>query len=226
MRSITRFALLPLLCTIAGAGAQAASPAPLTVTVEGIRDGKRIPDVNAFCLATTDGKSDHTGKNLRPTISWSGAPASAQSFAIFVHDTDVPADFTDAGKEGKTLPVAAKRQDFFHYGVIHIPAGTSSFPGGASEVKPAVGTQLPNDMGINKYVASPEQFGGPCPPWNDERLHHYHFNVLAFDTAVDPAKTPDSSETAKAAYQRLSASPHLVAKGEIVGTYSLNPKMK
>ena len=226
MRILSRFALLPIVYAIAGASAQAATPAPLSVMVEGIQNGKRVPDTNVFCLPTKDGKSDTSGKNLRPAISWSNAPAAAKSYAIFVMDPDVPADFTDAGKDGKTLPSEAKRKDFFHYGAIDIPAGTTSFPGGASDVKPAVGTQLPNDMGTNHYTASTDQFGGPCPPWNDERLHHYHFMVLALDAPAEASKGPDANETAKAAYQRLSASPHLIAKGEVVGTYSLNPKIK
>ena len=226
MRSLSRFAMLPLLFTAVGSAACAAAPAPLSVMVEGITDGKRMPDTNAACLATKDGKSDPSGKNLRPTISWSNAPATAKSFAIFVMDPDVPADFTDAGKEGKTLPVSAKRKNFFHYAVINIPVGTTSFPGGVPEVNPTVGMQLPNDMGANKYVATLEQFGGPCPPWNDERLHHYHFMVLALDTPADNAPTADLSLMANSAYEQLSKSPHLVAKGEVVGTYSLNPKMK
>lgn len=226
MRILSRFSPLPLLLAMAAVSAHAAAPAPLTVLVEGIRDGKRVPDTNVFCLATKDGKSDPGGKNLRPTISWSGAPAAARSYAIFVMDPDVPADFTDAGKDGRTLPVEAKRRDFFHYAVINLPAGTTSFPGGAPDVKPALGIQLPNDMGGNHYVPTADQFGGPCPPWNDERLHHYHFMVLAFDEPADLNRTPDANDTARAAYTRLLASPHLIAKGEVVGTYSLNPKMK
>ncbi len=225
MISLTRFSLLSLLYFAASSSAFAADPSHLNVAVEGIENGKRIPDINVVCLATPEGKSDKTGKNLRPTIDWSGAPATAKSFAIFVMDPDVPADFSAAGKEGKVIAADVKRRDFFHYAVVNIPAETTSFLGGAAEVKPAVGTQLSNDIGTNHYVASPEQFGGPCPPWNDERLHHYHFMVLALDAVAD-AGTTMPKDTAKLAYDRLIHSPHLVAKGEVVGTYALNPNLK
>lgn len=233
MRIRSRFVLLSLIGAVAATGAQAAAPAPLSVVVEGVVDGKRVPDSNVVCLPTKDGKSDQSGQSLRPTIGWSGAPATAKSYAIFVMDPDVPADFTDAGKDGKTLPVEAKRMNFFHYGVINIPAETTSFPGGAADVQPGLGIQLANDMGANHYVATPAQFGGPCPPWNDERLHHYHFIVMALDkdAPIQDAEplahskwVPDNS--AKATFNRLTASDHVLARGEVVGTYSLNPKMK
>jgi phosphatidylethanolamine-binding protein (PEBP) family uncharacterized protein len=38
-------------------------------------------------------------------------------------------------------------------------------------------------------------YDAPCPPWNDARLHHYHFIVYAIDAptlvsaAILPAKT-------------------------------------
>ena len=125
-------------------------------------------------------------------------------------------------KRARFWPLKQNGRDFYHYAVINIPAGTTRFPGGAADVKPALGLQLANDMGTNHYIPNLEQFGGPCPPWNDERLHHYHFIVLAFDTPADMKP----AESAKAAYAELSASAHLIAKGEVVGTYSLNPKIK
>ena len=61
MRSLSRFAMLSLLFIAAGSASYAAAPAPLNVMVEGITDGKRMPDTNAACLATKDGKSDQSG---------------------------------------------------------------------------------------------------------------------------------------------------------------------
>lgn len=29
---------------------------------------------------------------------------------------------------------------------------------------------------------------GPCPPWNDERLHHYHFVIYVTDLARCPVE--------------------------------------
>ena len=46
-------------------------------------------------------------------------------------------------------------------------------------------------MGVNNYTdwfAGDEQmagdyggYDGPCPPWNDELLHHYRFTLYALD---------------------------------------------
>lgn len=217
---------MPLLAT--------AAPVPLEVAVEGIENGKRIPDSIALCTPTADGKSDHRNSAPRPTIRWSGAPGTTKSIAVFMMDPDVPADFTNAGKEGKTLSATAKRQDFFHYGIVNLPADAVMLDGSKTAARPAQGDELPNDLGLNQYVGAPGQFGGPCPPWNDERLHRYNFIVLALDAeapisvpnpsdSADPASNP---ATAKNTYNRLIASKHVLAKGQVMGTYTLNQPLR
>ena len=64
-------------------------------------------------------------------------------------------------------------------------------------------------------------YDGPCPPWNDERLHHYVFTVYALDTdrlevtrRVQPATM--SSRLSKA---------HILDQASLTGTYTLNPKV-
>ena len=232
---MTRYAppaLMAALCLFAFA-AQAAQP-ELTVTVEGIAPGKAIPGEQAVCLPTPDGKSNAAGKNLRPTLSWSGAPEGTHSFAIFIMDPDVPADFADAGKEGKVIAKDAKRQDFFHYGVVNIPARMTDFPGSAVETKLGyTPLELTNDMGLNKYVPTPTAYGGPCPPWNDARVHSYHYIVLALDKDADailnapPATDCNNpscmTDSAKDTFTRLLSSKHVLAKGVVIGTYTLNP---
>ena len=213
-----------------------ASPMNLTVSVDGITPGKPIPATQALCLPTPDGKSDKTGQNIRPEIRWSGAPTGTASFAVFMMDPDVPADFTDAGKDGKIIATKAKRQDFFHYGVVSIPATATTLAGSLTNKSADMGTELVNDLGINHYVDPATAFGGPCPPWNDARIHHYHFMVLALDadadalinapSAVDCTDPACRADTAKATFSRLITSTHVLAKGAVVGTYSLNPHVK
>lgn len=221
MRTMPRLAAMTLTAAVAMA-ANAAAP-DLTVTVDGVRAGKPIPQEQALCTPTADGKSDKVKQILRPTIGWSGAPAGTASFAVFMMDPDVPADFTDAGKEGKTLPKDSKRQDFFHYGIVNIPASATQLAGGDATKAPAAGSELPNDLGANGYVKPTHAYGGPCPPWNDERRHNYHFIVLALD--ADAPKTKPR-ETAKDAFNRLIGSKHVLAKGATIGTYTLNPALK
>lgn len=204
-----------------------ASAADLNVTVDGLAAGKPIPEIYARCKPDGNGKTTD-GANQQPTIRWSGAPANTASFAVFVMDPDVPADFSDAGKEGKVIAKDAPRQDFYHYGVVNIPATATEYP--AANADKSYGTELANDMGLNKYVSTLTAFGGPCPPWNDMRVHHYHFMVFALDDKAPVAAptlqkdTPSaaSPNNAKNTFNRLIASPHVLAKGTLVGTYTLN----
>jgi Raf kinase inhibitor-like YbhB/YbcL family protein len=61
-------------------------------------------------------------------------------------------------------------------------------------------------------------YDGPCPPWNDERMHHYVFTVYALDSAQ--LELPAQFD----ADQLLSAmAPHVLAKASLTGRYTLNP---
>ena len=218
-----RFLLITAMAGTALAASAAAPKPSLNVTVEGMVSGQPIADKQALCLPTADGKSDKIGANIRPEIRWSGAPAGTKSFAVFMMDPDVPADFTDAGKDGRILAADAKRQDFYHWGVINIPADVSALAGGKPGSAITSGTELLNDLGSNGYITPPTAFGGPCPPWNDARIHHYHFIVLALNAT--PAPVSDKT-TAKEMFSRLIASDALLASGTVIGTYTLNPALR
>ncbi len=61
-------------------------------------------------------------------------------------------------------------------------------------------------------------YDGPCPPWNNAIVHHYHFSVYALN--AQHLKLPAKFSGAGA----LKAMPgHVVAKGEVIGVYALNP---
>lgn len=221
---ITRFSLA--VCSAAllalSAGALAAGTA-FNVTVEGMNAGGEIAAPQALCVPTADGKSEPSPTVMRPAIRWAGAPKGTASFAVFMMDPDVPADFTDAGKEGKVIAADAPRQDFYHWGVVDIPASATSIPGGLAKLPLVAGRELPNNLGAAGYVPSPGQYGGPCPPWNDARIHHYHFVVLALDAATPPV---GADESAKDAFTRLITSTHVLGKAAVVGTYTLNQQLR
>jgi hypothetical protein len=61
-------------------------------------------------------------------------------------------------------------------------------------------------------------YEGPCPPWNDERLHHYHFTLLALDMETTPVK---GSFTAADVMEAIEG--HVIDMAKLIGTYSLNP---
>lgn len=227
-------------------GVQAASAA-MTLTVEGITPMQPIPEAQALCTPTADGKSAKVSKPLRPAITLSGVPKEAASVAIFVMDPDVPADFTDAGKEGKTLPVDMKRMDFYHYGLVNISPQVTRIIGsdGALDKNPGYPlyidpanpahktTELVNDLGLNDYVSPKSAYGGPCPPWNDERMHHYHFIALALGKdapeVIDTRSEANGSarpHTAREAFNALIKSKSVLDKATVVGTYTLNAKMR
>ncbi len=192
----------------------------LTVKVDGLADGKLIDPKYAYCV----GKEDGTGENLRPAIFWNGMPNGTKSFAVIVVDTDVPTDFVDANKKGKIIPASQPRQDFIHFALINIPTDIKLIEEGAGKgidkTQPSIG-----NAGINDYAYfmpnanKPEHVGwdGPCPPWNDEKVHNYHFKVYALKV-----KKLDLQEdySAKEAYQSIKE--NAIEAAEIVGVYTRN----
>ena len=61
-------------------------------------------------------------------------------------------------------------------------------------------------------------YDGPCPPWNDELLHHYHFVLYATDLARCPV---EGAFTGQQVEQAIAG--HVLAEARLTGTYSLNP---
>jgi hypothetical protein len=61
-------------------------------------------------------------------------------------------------------------------------------------------------------------YDGPCPPWNDERLHHYHFVLYATSLVRCPVEGAFTGIQVEAAITG-----HLLAEARLTGTYSLNP---
>ena len=63
-------------------------------------------------------------------------------------------------------------------------------------------------------------YDGPCPPWNDEILHHYVFTLYALDSA-----RCEVSGAFKGAEVLKAIEGHVLAKASLTGTYTLNPKL-
>ncbi len=99
-----------------------------------------------------------SGDNRSPALHWSGAPASAQSFALTIYDPDAP---TGSG--------------WWHWVVVNLPASTHTLPQGAGT---AEGTGLPDGaLQIRTDFGAPG-YGGPCPPPGDTP-HRYIVTVYA-----------------------------------------------
>ena len=198
----------------------------LTVESDSIRDGERIPDEYAYGVPDGQGQAAAEGGNKSPHLRWSGAPEGAQSFALIVYDPDVPADFSDANQEGKTVAEDAPRRDFAHWLLVDISADATELPEGAGSDGIVEGGKPtgPTDHGITGATSYTEAMGsthgnydGPFPPFNDERLHHYHFVVYALDV---PSLGLEGDFTID--HVREAMEGHVLDQGELVGTYTLN----
>lgn len=95
---------------------------------------------------------------------------------------------------------------FHHWAVFGIPSNVSSLAAAAGGSAPAGGKLAVNDSGSAGYF-------GPCPP-HAGAPHTYHLKVLALDTA-DLQLPPNPT----AAEVEAVADTHVVARGEITGTF-------
>lgn len=216
-----------------GLGGTAESARSLKVSVDSFKNGGTIPNKYAFCVPAAQG---HTtgGPDISPGISWSKGPRGTQSYAIILYDTDSPAEHRELmNKEGVTMTAAIKRHDFYHWVLVDIPAAVTSLKEGEDSKarvvhgKPA--TPAPVGVrGLNDYTkvtvsndamkGSYYGYDGPCPPWNDEIVHHYHFTVYAL--SVKSLGLPGGFD-ATAALDAMKG--EILAQGEELGLYTQNP---
>ena len=204
----------------------------LQVTSDTLSHGERVPDAHAFGTPDGSGKAEAGGGNQSPHLRWSGAPEGTRSFAVIVYDPDVPGDPSDVNQEGKTLPEDLERVDFAHWLLVDIPADVTELPEGAGSTEIVVGGKPPGRTehgvsGVNSYTdffeGDPDMGGsyghydGPFPPWNDERLHHYHFTVYALDVPSLGLEGEFKLDDVRKAMEG-----HVLDEGELVATYTLH----
>lgn len=213
--------------------ASAASRGKLDVKVDNLANGQAIDGQYAFCVPAQQGHVT-LGPDRNPKVSWSGAPSGTKSYAIVVYDPDVPSVATNVNKEGKTLSKRLKRTRFVHWVLVDIPANVTAIDEGADSDKVTPHGKPPGPAkvgvrGINSYTdwfAKDDSmkgdyagYDGPCPPWNDALVHHYHFVVYALDVPSLGLKDKFTAADARKAMKG-----HILAEGQVVGTYALNPK--
>jgi Raf kinase inhibitor-like YbhB/YbcL family protein len=198
---------------------------------DNFQHGKPIPSTFAF---GKPGSPMALSDNHSPHLAWKDAPEGTRSFVLSCIDTDVPSAGDDVNQAGRVVPADLPRVEFAHWLMANIPAECTELSAGAcSDGITPRGKQEPfgppgSVQGVNDYTgwfAGDADMGGtylgydgPCPPWNDSLVHHYHFRVFALDVQTLPLKPGFTL-----AELRGAIAGHVLAEAVLTGTYSLNP---
>lgn len=208
----------------------------IKVESESFSHGDHIPHEHALGVPDGSGKAEAGGGNRSPHLRWSGHPPETRSFALVCVDPEVPGEPTDVNQEGRTVPHDLPRVDFAHWVVADIPPEVTELEEGAGSDriipggKPTGETSFGGVAGQNSYTSlfegDPEMAGtygnydGPFPPWNDERVHKYHFRVYALDTPSVGLSGDFTLEELTAAIEG-----HVLDQGELTAHYTLNAEL-
>jgi Raf kinase inhibitor-like YbhB/YbcL family protein len=208
----------------------------MQLTSKSFSDGAPIPGEFAFAVIDpVNHIALSTDRN--PQLAWSNVPEGTKSFALICHDPDLPIRVDDVNKEGREIAESFPRDLFFHWVLLDIPATMREIPAGShsdritAKGKPGPAAPGGTRHGLNDYTkwfAGDKNMGGdyygydgPCPPWNDLRLHHYVFTLYALD--VPHVEVHGDFTGANA---RLAIAGHVLAEAILTGTYTLNPRVQ
>jgi hypothetical protein len=207
----------------------------MKLTSTSFRHNEPIPGRCAFGIPDGTGHMK-LGQNRNPQLAWSDVPKGAKSLVLLCIDVDVPSSLEDFNKDGRLIRKDLPRVEFCHWVMVDIPPRDGSVAEGeCSDGITARGKKNPKGpggsrQGINEYTgfmaSDPEMAGdyygyeGPCSPWNDERIHHYHFILHATDLARCPVEGRFTGTDVRQAIKG-----HVLAEARLTGTYTLNPKL-
>ena len=157
----------------------------MTLTTSAFADGAVVPN-----------KYTQAGDQVSPALSWTGAPDSAKSFVLVMHDIDVA-----SGPTG---------EDVLHWLVWNIPGNATSLPEGVPQ-----GGEQPN--GMRQISVSGPYYRGPGAPATGP-LHHYVFELYALDTTIEVSAVGQSPSATRAAVIAAMQG-HIRGKGVLVGLF-------
>ena len=199
---------------------------------ESFADGGPIP---ARCAFGKPGDPVALSDNRTPHLAWREAPHATQSFVLTCIDVDVPSRGEDVNQPGREVPMDLPRVEFAHWLMADVPAecgelaegacGEGIVPRGKRDPHGPPGSVQGSNGYTGWFAADPDMDGsylgydGPCPPWNDPRLHHYRFTVYALDV---PTLGLPAGFDLTALHAAMAG--HVLAQAAIVGTYSLHAR--
>lgn len=189
------------------------------------QNGHPIPEQYAYGKIDAAQHVAH-GHNKNPAMVWKDLPDGTKSLVLLCVDDKVPSIFTDANKEGVAISKDLPRMDFYHWVLIDINPALGQIKeaedsNGVIEAGKAPGKKPYGVTGVNSYSENNGGYDGPCPPWNDELMHEYHFRLYALDIASLNLSGHFTGPDVLAAMKN-----HVLAKAEWTGTYTLNPKLR
>jgi Raf kinase inhibitor-like YbhB/YbcL family protein len=152
----------------------------LTLTSEGFADGGEIPAVYTC-----------QGRDISPALAWDNIPKSTQSFALVVHDPDVPSQDNP-------------KRIWVHWVLYNLPPGSKGLPENVTVSRLPAGTR----EGVNDWKRT--GYGGPCPP---RGRHRYFHTLYALDIKLKRLKNPTKAQLEQA------MKGHVLDRAELIGTY-------
>lgn len=191
-----------------------------------------------FAFGATDPASHiRLSANRNPDFAWRDLPGGTRSLVLICHDPDVPSRGDDVNQEGRTVPAALPRIDFFHWVLVDLPADARPIERGefsdgvTARGKPGPHSPRGARQGINDFTGwfaadkdmAGQYFGydGPCPPWNDAIPHRYIFTLHALDVVRLEVQ---GSFTGHDAWRAMEG--HILAQASVTGRYTLNPGVR
>ena len=159
-------------------------PQMINIKIADYADGGRIP--NKYTCAAGQGSPS-------PAITWSGAPATTQSYVVIFHDPD---------------PVlqGSATNDVLHWAMFDIPGTATGLPEGVK-----AGDQADGSKNLNNITGQPSYMGPCAPPGHGD--HHYTLEIYALSAKLGlPANTarPDLLNAMNG---------KVVAKGVYIGVF-------
>jgi Raf kinase inhibitor-like YbhB/YbcL family protein len=133
------------------------------------------------------------GQDVSPSIAIQDVPAAAKELALICDDPDAPTP-----------------QPWVHWVIYKIPPQTRNLPEGIAPVEKPV---PPAGVLQGKNSWRGIGYRGPAPPGGGA-THHYHFKLYALDEDLGLKPGLDRASLLKA------IKGHVLAEGELVGTYS------